>query len=394
MSLTTLLLLALVAQPHASLAEGWGVPPRSEESQPHAVHADASHTEVLLTASGSVKSPSSLMRRHQEEGSEEHHHDHQHLQNVKASFALMDLDGDGVVTGAELKAAVKQRHLHHPKALDAMLDRISDKSLHTTSFEEFRHAVHKVAQYQKLHHSPKELKESKSHNHVKHQANHHHKEHTHHHHKHHGQSAAHGKVHELLEAHEETDNGKVVTSSEISCGGNDAATCAACTEHTKADGTIEDKGSEFCNGDCMWEATQPQFSPKCIPSALSAGAGTGVAHGETVADILNSTITAKDEAIIDRAAEQAIKEENLEAGEKQAKEEKAAEDGKFSWGKFWLIVIITFSVILGICAISSIVVLGVFMFTGAPGKDVGDEAEGFTEGEGEGEGEEASVEAS
>merc|ERR1719498_1286676 len=99
-------------------------------------------------------------------------------------------------------------------------------------------------------------------------------------------------------------------------------------------------------------------------------------------DLVNPNITAYDTQVIDRAAAEAIREGNLEAAEEQKKEEEAAEAKKFSWSKFWLIVIITFSVILGICALVSIIAVVVLCCMGTPGPPPGKDVEGDDETEG------------
>lgn len=170
----------------------------------------------------------------------------------------------------------------------------------------------------------------------------------------------------------------------VTCGGHKAPSCQACTTTDSNGQTVFDHGIEWCHGDCQY--AQGACHPKGTITVQGTVQGTARAYHSTTSlpDLLNPNITAYDAATINNAADSAIREENLEAAEKQRKEEEALEAEKFSWSKFWLVVIISFSVILGICAVVSLIALCVFCLMGTPGpapKDADDEGEGFMDGE-------------
>jgi len=336
----------------------------------------------MLTAGGSFQRPSTIMRRHKDGEEHHHHHDH-HAHHTKELFHALDLNGDGTVTGAEVKASMKKSDFHIPQTF---VDSVENNAEGGITYDEFLKAAHFAAEHHALHHSVEELTSEHDEEAPKHKAhNHHHAEHSATVHAHHHKAP---KEEELLEERREQNEQNPATSAWVTCGGHKAPTCTACVTTNAQGQTVFDHGAEWCNGDCVYHNGQCHTQGTVTVSGVTQGASMGYSTSPKP-DILNPNITEKDEKIINDAATDAIREENLEAAEKQRAEEEEAESKKFSWGKFWLIVIISFSVILGICAIVSIVALFVFCFMGTPGpegKGVDDEGEALAEAQGEGEG--------
>jgi len=326
-SLATLRLLVLVAQP-----------------------GPAEASDVMLTSGGTVQKPS-LMRRHTEDELQHHHKSG----SAQAMFIALDLNGDGLVSGHEIKVSMKQAKFAIPQTLHNIMGDVDDTADGGISFAQF-HGAAKIAEEKHALH----LQE------------------THRHHP------------DVVEQKAKIATQTPVTteSAWVTCGGSKAPTCDACPK-TDADGqTVFDHGSEWCNADCSFSGG------KCLPKGSVTGSGTSQGsskadsegHSSTaVSDLLVKEITPMDAEVINNAAGDAIKEEIVEASEKEQKQQEAEEAKKFSWGKFWLVVIITFSVILGICAIVSIVSLVVFCLMGQKrsGKGEDEEGEAFAEGEAE-----------
>jgi len=331
--------------------------------------------QVTMTAHGAFQKPSSMMRR-QTEGMEKQHHSGHGAPHMKAMFKALDLNGDGMVTGAEVKASMKKTNFKIPQEFVDNVDKNPDGGI---TYKMFSKAAHFAAEHR---HAPQQKQEKKA---QKHQTHHHH------HAKHRANVHAHrheaSKQHELLEVNEDP-----APDTRVTCGGHKAATCAACVTTNAQGETVFDHGSEWCNGDCVYHEGQCHKAGTVTVDA-NAAAPTSQGHATTAQpDILNQNITAEDEKIIKNAAEDAIKEEETEAAEKAEDKDKGMD-----MGKFWLVIIILFSVILGICCIVSLVTGFVFVFMGTPAPekeglvDEGEEGEGE---EGEGEEAEEAVEAS
>jgi hypothetical protein len=363
--------------------------------------------QVTMTAGGNMVRPSSIMRRHEDgiEDHHQHHHSHQVLR-AKAMFKTLDLNGDGKVTGAELKANMKKKDFHS-KALEKLMSMVEDSNEDGTTQEEFLNAVHLVKEQNALHHKAEEL--------IGHNAHHH--AHVQEHHALHPKEFLEESENSEETFHDQELQGRLLTAEKnarrmvlgkddpdgadptanwVTCGGHKAPSCEQCTSTDSSGKTVFDHGGEWCNGDCIY-GSESGGSLKCHLAGnanVIANAGPSLGHATPLPDILNPAITDKDTGVINDAATDAIAEENAEAAAKLQKEEEG-EGG----GKFWLIVIITFSVILGICAIVSVVALAVFCFMSSPEDDKlqgqeDDEGEALMEGEEEGEeGEEAAGES-
>jgi hypothetical protein len=303
-----------------------------------------------------------MVRR--QEGSQ-HSHTHE-PQNIEAMFKRLDADGDGFITNSEIRELVDKRQ-YHSEALTKLVSEATKTS--GTSLAEFTVAVHKANELGALHHT-------------RHDAS----------------------VHQHSKGHAKNVPSTWITS----CGGHKAETCEKCPTTNSEGNTVASQGGDWdhsmCNGDCEYNPGDGKCHKKGTMTITGTVAGTATQWSTSpVPDLLNPNMTQKDDEVVDEAAGAAIKEENIEAAEKQRQEEEDSENKKFSWSKFWLIVIITFSVILGICAIVSVVALVVFCFMGNQGPagkddeegeafadDAGEEADGDDAGEATAEAVEAS----
>jgi hypothetical protein len=313
-------------------------------------HQATGSEQVMLNAGGSLQTAPSIVRRHHEDGEEHHHHGH-HKGSVKAMFKALDLNGDGMVTGAELKARMKKGDFHS-KTLNELMSKVQDSDEGYTTYSEFLKAVH-LATDTALGHAL--LHTSKKHH-----------------------SAVHEHSDQLLEQGDRADW--------VTCGGHKAPSCAVCPMTDSTGQTVFDHGIEWCHGDCVYAGSQCHPLGTITVSGTAQGSAVPYSSTTEIPDILNPNITANDASVINKAAEASIREENMEAAEKMRAEEEAREAKKFSWGKFWLIVTITFSVILGVCALVSIVAFCVFYFMATPGpagKDEDDEGEALADADGE-----------
>jgi len=295
----------------------------------------ADEHQVMLNAGGS------MVRRHEEGGENRHGH---HKGSVQAMFSALDLNGDGKVTGAELKAKMKKGDFH-AKTLNELMSKVQDSDEGYTTYAEFLEGVH-TASDTALGHAL--LHTSKEHS-----------------------SPVSEHSDNLLQLGERADW--------VTCGGHKAPSCAECPTTDSTGQTVFDHGVEWCHGDCVY-ADSKCHRVGTITVSNNASQGSAIPYSSTteVPDILNPNITTDDNKVINEAASASIREENMEAVEKMRAEEEAREAKKFTWGKFWLIVTVTFSVILGVCAIVSVVAFFVFycMATpGPPGKDEDDVGE-------------------
>lgn len=165
----------------------------------------------------------------------------------------------------------------------------------------------------------------------------------------------------------------------VDCGTHTAVSCSACPT-TAADGTTTSfQGEDSCTGDCTYSggacheaggSSQEAFDK--MMAAESSGHPL-VQVTTQVPDLKNPNMTSYDNETINAAAEAALKEEERED---EAKEHKGK---KFSWRKFWLVVVIIMSVILGICCICSITAICTYQQVAPPAKkveEVEDEPEG------------------
>lgn len=216
---------------------------------------------------------------------------------------------------------------------------------------------------------------------------------------------ANGQVHSFHPAHESDSleehsaNSQVLSNTPITtrsptdwvtCGGHKAPSCSACPFTDSIGMVVTDHGSDWCHGECRYfagscqrkgdvakgsnapvvQSDAPASAPVRSQSGESHTSGT---HSTTpIPDILNQTITAYDKQIIEQAADNAIREENLEAAERLRAQKKEQESKKWTWSKFWQVAIVTFSAIMGVCAVVSIAMFfGVALF-GQKGKNVDD----------------------
>lgn len=352
---------AVPRQADATLAEGWGA-----HKVPH--HEDsAEREEVTLTASGDIERPSSMVRRQKEH---HHHHHHREHQNAQALFEALDIDGDGKVTSAELKDKMENSDFKVPKVLQELISHAQHNVDGGIGYMEFSRVAHQAAKHKK-----------------------HHRHKVHHQHQH-------MTSEDLVQKDEQLDENQPDSRATwVTCGGHKAPSCSLCTTTDDKGQVVNDRGSEWCNGDCMMSHGKCEARPENSP-APAAKATTPTPQPaqpapakEKKPDILDPTITGFDKAVIDDAAEDAIKEENAEAAQKQEEAIKEAANGDgFDWNKFWLIVIVVFSVLLGICAIVSVVGVCVLCYYGTPTKDIG-EGTALAEEVDAGEGEDAAEDA-
>lgn len=399
----------------ASLAEGWGAPPRRAES---------GAAEVLLTASGAFQRPRErtgpMMRRHpsEEAASEDGVKDLINDDSVKqgdskAMFRAMDLDSNGLITLAEIQKNMRDTHSPIPKDLESLVGDIDANGDGSIDYSEFVASARGRGVE-----SDKETSEGAEKASLDKKDSQVHRHHARRHHRH-GEKPSHSKLaaapdsrqhmregraqvkqEELLEdasatgrhAEEPTDDdtaeGGTPAPTGVTCGGHRAANCAACPTTNSAGHTVFDHGSEWCHGDCQYhEGACKAGGEVAAEPAVANDAGSA----EPVPDLMNPAMTPADKEVANEAAADAIKEQTIEKKEKE-KAKNEEKDG-FDMGKFWLVVIIIFSVILGICAIVSLIALAVFCLMANPDeKDVplvgGDEAEDEGEGdEDDGEGE-------
>lgn len=308
----------------------------------------ASITCLLLAASAKAEdSPSHLIRAEQTSSRNRHITDKEHRQ----MFDAIDVNKDGIVSASDIRASAAKVGSHLPQDTLSMLEDLDSNGDGGISFAEFAAAAKHVTK------------------------------------KRHADVSQH-----RYEAVETTPSPAPADSTYISCGGHQAVTCEACPT-TDADGqTVFDHGAEWCNGDCAYEGNV------CKPSGSVTVDGVqtfGAEAKEGTPDILKKGITPEDKKIIDEAAQDAVKEEKEEKDAKEEEQEEGVAKAKgFDWGKFWMIIIVSFSCILGTCAIVSIVALITFCFMPKPEPPMTKEellAE-ETEGEAGEEGEAAEVE--
>jgi len=188
-----------------------------------------------------------------------------------------------------------------------------------------------------------------------------------------------GKVHVTTKTKTHTGGNKV------SCGGHVAISCAACTTTAFDGSTTTDHGAEWCNGDCVYSSGACHDSGTVVADTNVVSQGYATTE---MPDLLNPNLTSADNRTINAAAEAAIREENMEAAENERKQEEDMQGKKFSMKKFWLIMVITMSVILGLCAICSLVAVAYLCMKGdgkkepaEEGKEEGEEAEEAEEAE-------------
>lgn len=384
----------------ASTAEGWGARPHFEAPAPthgppaileekEAEHAHAAGAEeVMLTASGSLhRQSSSMVRRqhgHQDsEGGEGHHH-HVHHGKVEAMFAEIDKDGDGELSNHEMKVFMNevQGHSKVPKDLHDIIKGLDDSHGGGMTLTAFKDAAHvflstELTMQKVKKEAAKRLHQMSESDEDKHSPHHNHHLGNIHKHQHENVDD------ELLQkkAQEDPDDpaaddaaaGGTPASTDpadpkaswVSCGGHKAPNCDACTKTDATGSTVFDHGGEWCHGDCAYDGA---CKVKGTISVNGTVQGEALGYSTSPApDLLNPEMTPEDTAAVNTAAEDAIKEENIESADKTKKEEEAAEDAKFSMGKFWLLVIVVFSVMLGVCAIVSVVALVVFCLMANPG---------------------------
>jgi len=195
-----------------------------------------------------------------------------------------------------------------------------------------------------------------------------------------------------------TTKTKTQTTTTISCGGHVASSCEECVK-TKPDGSLTtDHGEEWCHGDCVYSAGVCHVASASSQAAFSKmlkaeeGGNPPVHLTTQVPDLQNPNMTEWDNNTINAAAEAALKEETILDAEKDSE----TKGRRFPWKKFWLVIVVIFSVILGICCICSIVAVVTFNQVTAEEKkveEVADEAEAEEEDDAEGEDDEGAEEA-
>lgn len=287
---------------------------------------------IHIGAGGDLHQQSPLVRRDEPQAEEEerenarrHHHKHQHHHGnqAKALFQAMDLNEDGVVSVAEVKISAQRTGASTPTDLLKTLSAIDTNADGGISYAEFEKAANAATHLVGI--------------------------------------REHREASELEKTHEDPDG--ETAAVRVTCGGHTAGSCGECPTTDENGHTVMDHGEEWCNGDCEYK------SNVCVAIGTVTVDGTVQAaeapSTPKVPDLLDPDISKKDEEIIDDAAQAAVKEETLEKATKE-EEEKEATEGDFDWGKFWLIVIITFAVILGLCALVSVVALFVFCFMPKP----------------------------
>lgn len=306
---------------------------------------DSTPGEALNEVSQTTAGSSNLNRRLVRAESHDHQSQHHRKHHIKEMFHALDQDGNGFVSADEIKVMMDSKNLH-PQAVVELVNAIPANSA-GLSVDDFASHAHKLAREDTLHHRQ--------------------------------ETASFADRHDMHEADIREHRSAAV---QVTCGGHKAATCALCTS-TDANGQqVFDHGSEWCNGDCVWHEQACHLKGTVTVTVSGTSTGTANGYGTTpLPDIMNPNITAKDKGIIDKAAGAAIREENMEAAEKQRLEEENAEAKKFGWGKFWLITVITISVILGACACVTVIAVCMYYQMGSPTKETEDEGE---EGEDEG----------
>lgn len=286
---------------------------------------------IHIGAGGAFHRPSSLIRSHAQEAEEEerekagrHHHKHQHHHNSEAEelFQAMDLNQDGLVSVPEVEETAQQTGASAPKDLLKILSAIDSDADGGISYAEFKKAANAATRRVAIH--------------------------------------EHKAASQLEKTSEDPES--ETEAVRVTCGGHTAGSCGECPSTNAQGQTVMDHGAEWCNGDCEYK------NNVCVAIGTVTVDGTvqmAEAATTTLPDLLSEDITKKDEEVIDDAAQAAVKEQTLEKETKE-EEEKEATEGDFDWGKFWLIVIVTFAVILGLCALVSVVALIVFCFMPKP----------------------------
>lgn len=296
-----------------------------------ASQGDSTPGEALNEVSHAAAGASNLNRRSGLVRTESHDHQSHHHRhhNIKGMFHILDRNKDGLVTADEIKAMMDNKH-YHPKAVIELVNSLpADRA--GFSLNDFESHAHKHA---------RDRQEAMS-------------------------------FSEQQQFHEADVREHRTAGDQVTCGGHKAATCALCPTTDSSGNQVFDHGSEWCNGDCVWHELKCHLKGTVTVTVSGTSAGTASQYGTTpLPDIMNPNITDKDKGIIDKAAGAAIREENVEAAEKQRAEEEDAEAKKFGWGKFWLITIITISVCLGACACVTVIAVCLYYNMGTPTKEV------------------------
>lgn len=303
----------------------------------------AEQDAVTVTADGDVHDvhrPGSIVRK--QEGMEHHHYEHpQHHTGkrhhyTKAMFKSLDGNEDGLVTATEIEASARKINSPTPKGLKGMLADIDTNGDGAISYAEFQTAAKDASRHNSEH----------QHEHVHHRMN--------------------INQHEPASDLQRADQDPIPTaeSTHVTCGGHKAPTCKLCPTTDDKGESVFDHGHEWCHGDCVYHQGE------CHDEGTITVDGTvhvSQGHSTTpIPDLLNEAITPEDKEIIQKAAADAVVEEQKEKDLKEEEEKDAVEDEKFQWRKFWLVVIICISVVLGICAIVSIVAVVVLCFMNKP----------------------------
>merc|ERR1719217_907263 len=189
------------------------------------------------------------MRRHKDDEAHHHHHSHDVL-NAKAMFKAMDLNGDGMVTGDEVKGSVANTDFHVPRIVRRTLSHLEDRN--GFSYAQFHEAVQRASKKHAL--ASQVL--------PRHASVHEHR-------------ASHDS---LVQADHETvqpaanqvaaTTTKATSTAWVSCGGHRAPSCAVCVTTDATGQTVFDHGFEWCHGDCVYSAG------KCHPQGTITVSGT------------------------------------------------------------------------------------------------------------------------
>lgn len=334
-------------------------------------------TAVTLTADGDIEQAVPLMRKHaihkedgayseeEERGSNDpgDYHENHHTAETQAMFGSMDLNQDGLMTADEVKASALQVGSSAPKDMLKMLRDLDTDGDGAISYAEFLAAA-------------KDARQNRVHAHRYPVA----------HPMHVPQHAAVTSVASVLERTNQVQRTSDLTKRKrrahrVSCGGHTAVNCEACPT-TDAEGeTVSSHGTYWCNGDCVYDIADRQchtigtFTTHNTTTVETDEDGiTAVKYvrpprldsASTKPDLLNPEITPVDREITRMAAEEAVQEGKLERELAEEEEREGVRGEQFSWRRFWFIVIIVASTVLGLCALFSIVAVVVFLFMSKP----------------------------
>lgn len=296
---------------------------------------------VTVAADGAVHRPGSIVRKqdgvehhhyekHYKDGVEQHpHHTEKKHHYTKAMFDSMDGNQDGLVTAAEVEASARKINSPTPKGMKGMLADIDKNGDGAISYAEFQTAAKDASRHNSEHHQ---------------------------HNLHHMSINEHQPASDLQKRDQDP--------LQVTCGGHKAATCKACTTTDETGQFVFDHGHEWCHGDCVYHQGEcHDVGTVTVDGTVHVSAGHAAAP---VPDLLNEALTPEDKDVIKVAAEDAVVEEQKEKDIKEEEEEEGVEAEKFEWKKFWLVVIICFSVVLGICALVSCVAVIVLCFMPKP----------------------------